>query len=331
MLFLLLLNTELMSEYFLWPKESARYVYDQCVWCVNTHRLLRLLLMIIKVKRAFEKGCFKLLSCWTSHCPIFEHKACFSMKSETICSFLPFLMRLRNILTRHAIFPIYVSRTVVYNLTYYLNMLCSQLHFSYPFRRQNETSLLYECWKAWPTPWCYYLSWMFRRKFRAHQLLMLSNFANDFINWILFKEPSKFVTSYYKTTTTTYTYCHIYYLLYFRQISINRKLFLFFSLPLCLLLSSYTKILLTNLLGVTTVKESDSDTIIMVIVLVAGVGGVFILFALMALCYRWVGVASKVEPRPPSLLRMHIYVCKTSYLLSRFISLHTHFVLIHFS
>lgn len=36
----------------------------------------------------------------------------------------------------------------------------------------------------------------------------------------------------------------------------------------------------------TTVKESDSDTIIMVIVLVAGVGGVFILFALMALCYR---------------------------------------------
>ena len=34
------------------------------------------------------------------------------------------------------------------------------------------------------------------------------------------------------------------------------------------------------------VKESDSDTIIMVIVLVAGVGGVFILFALMALCYR---------------------------------------------
>ena len=35
-----------------------------------------------------------------------------------------------------------------------------------------------------------------------------------------------------------------------------------------------------------TVKESDSDTIIMVIVLVAGVGGVFILFALMALCYR---------------------------------------------
>ena len=37
----------------------------------------------------------------------------------------------------------------------------------------------------------------------------------------------------------------------------------------------------------TTVKESDSDTIIMVIVLVAGVGGVFILFALMALCYRY--------------------------------------------
>ena len=37
---------------------------------------------------------------------------------------------------------------------------------------------------------------------------------------------------------------------------------------------------------VNPVKESDSDTIIMVIVLVAGVGGVFILFALMALCYR---------------------------------------------
>ena len=41
----------------------------------------------------------------------------------------------------------------------------------------------------------------------------------------------------------------------------------------------------------TTVKESDSDTIIMVIVLVAGVGGVFILFALMALCYRYVTLA----------------------------------------
>ena len=34
------------------------------------------------------------------------------------------------------------------------------------------------------------------------------------------------------------------------------------------------------------VNKSDSDTIIMVIVLVAGVGAVFILFALMALCYR---------------------------------------------
>lgn len=33
-------------------------------------------------------------------------------------------------------------------------------------------------------------------------------------------------------------------------------------------------------------KESDSDTIIMVIVLVAGVGSVFMLFAFMALCYR---------------------------------------------
>ena len=34
------------------------------------------------------------------------------------------------------------------------------------------------------------------------------------------------------------------------------------------------------------VKESDSDTVVMVIMLVAGVGGVFFLFALMALCYR---------------------------------------------
>ena len=37
-----------------------------------------------------------------------------------------------------------------------------------------------------------------------------------------------------------------------------------------------------------TVKESDSDTIIMVIFLVLGVGGIFILFAIMALCYRFV-------------------------------------------
>ena len=37
-----------------------------------------------------------------------------------------------------------------------------------------------------------------------------------------------------------------------------------------------------------TVKESDSDTIIMVIFLVVGVGGIFILFAIMALCYRLV-------------------------------------------
>ena len=36
------------------------------------------------------------------------------------------------------------------------------------------------------------------------------------------------------------------------------------------------------------VKESDSDTIIMVIFLVVGVGGIFILFAIMALCYRLV-------------------------------------------
>lgn len=34
-------------------------------------------------------------------------------------------------------------------------------------------------------------------------------------------------------------------------------------------------------------KESDSDTIVMVILLVAVVGGVFVLFALMALCYRY--------------------------------------------
>ena len=38
----------------------------------------------------------------------------------------------------------------------------------------------------------------------------------------------------------------------------------------------------------TTVKASDSDTIIMVIFLVLGVGGIFILFAVMALCYRFV-------------------------------------------
>ena len=37
-----------------------------------------------------------------------------------------------------------------------------------------------------------------------------------------------------------------------------------------------------------SVKESDSDTIIMVIFLVLGVGGIFILFAIMALCYRFV-------------------------------------------
>lgn len=43
-------------------------------------------------------------------------------------------------------------------------------------------------------------------------------------------------------------------------------------------------------------KESDSDTIIMVIVLVAGVGGVFILFALMALCYRRKSALPKYDP-----------------------------------
>ena len=35
-----------------------------------------------------------------------------------------------------------------------------------------------------------------------------------------------------------------------------------------------------------TVKESDSATVFMVIVLVVGVGGIFMLFAVMALCYR---------------------------------------------
>lgn len=43
-------------------------------------------------------------------------------------------------------------------------------------------------------------------------------------------------------------------------------------------------------------KESDSDTIIMVIFLVLGVGGIFILFAIMALCYRRKSALPKYEP-----------------------------------
>jgi len=43
-------------------------------------------------------------------------------------------------------------------------------------------------------------------------------------------------------------------------------------------------------------KASDSDTIIMVIFLVLGVGGIFILFAVMALCYRRKSALPKYEP-----------------------------------
>jgi len=43
-------------------------------------------------------------------------------------------------------------------------------------------------------------------------------------------------------------------------------------------------------------KESDSDTVIMVIFLVLGVGGIFILFAIMALCYRRKSALPKYEP-----------------------------------
>ncbi|XP_059084757.1 uncharacterized protein LOC131881812 isoform X4 [Tigriopus californicus] len=43
-------------------------------------------------------------------------------------------------------------------------------------------------------------------------------------------------------------------------------------------------------------KESDSDTIIMVVILVASVGTVFMLFALMALCYRRKSAMPKYEP-----------------------------------
>jgi hypothetical protein len=46
------------------------------------------------------------------------------------------------------------------------------------------------------------------------------------------------------------------------------------------------------------VKESDSDTVIMVIILVVGVGGIFLLFAIMALCYRSV-LASPVLVQQP--------------------------------
>lgn len=62
-----------------------------------------------------------------------------------------------------------------------------------------------------------------------------------------------------------------------------------------------------------SVKESDSDTIIMVIFLVLGVGGIFILFAIMALCYRFVK-----EPKIPSLSVPLVYFffiifCMTNY------------------
>jgi len=43
-------------------------------------------------------------------------------------------------------------------------------------------------------------------------------------------------------------------------------------------------------------KESDSDTIIMVIMLVVGVGCIFILFAIMALCYRRKSALPKYDP-----------------------------------
>merc|ERR1719201_56933 len=46
----------------------------------------------------------------------------------------------------------------------------------------------------------------------------------------------------------------------------------------------------------TILKESDSDTVIMVIVLVVGVGGIFMLFAVMALCYRRKSALPKYEP-----------------------------------
>ena len=143
MLFLLLLlNTELMSEYFLWPKESARYVYDQCVWCVNTHRLLRLL-MIIKVKRAFEIRLLQaaillnvpLPNLWAqsllfyekwddlffftfSYAPAkYSHFSCLRIKDRCLQS---------NVLSEHAaVFPITLLILV--------------------YRRQTETSLLYEC------------------------------------------------------------------------------------------------------------------------------------------------------------------------------------------
>ena len=53
-------------------------------------------------------------------------------------------------------------------------------------------------------------------------------------------------------------------------------------------------------------KESDSDTIIMVIVLVAGVGGVFLLFALMALCYRFEKISTNANEIVASYLTSSI-------------------------
>lgn len=54
------------------------------------------------------------------------------------------------------------------------------------------------------------------------------------------------------------------------------------------------------------VKESDSDTVIMVIFLVLGVGGIFILFAIMALCYRFVKtlLSSKIIKKCESVLKL---------------------------
>ncbi len=49
------------------------------------------------------------------------------------------------------------------------------------------------------------------------------------------------------------------------------------------------------LVCVCAVKPSDSDTIFMVVILVTGVGCVFILFALMALCYRYPRLKNIIE------------------------------------
>ena len=56
---------------------------------------------------------------------------------------------------------------------------------------------------------------------------------------------------------------------------------------------------------VITVKESDSDTVIMVIFLVLGVGGIFILFAIMALCYRLVYFGTLITPRIRIIQPLH--------------------------